>query len=143
ARALEPARRLVQAAGVPEARVIFNVAIAGAGRAHVSAGELRTLRRAFPHAILNLDLGPAPYDAADVARAVKAARELGGRVMFPLEAQHASERVIRGLRKGGRVAIWNNPRTGDCGDIAAATKRFRAMGVNGMIDLRRFAPTGR
>lgn len=143
ARALEPARRLVQQAGIAEERLILNVAIAGPGRAHVSAGELRALRTAFPKAILNLDPGPAPYDDAAIARAVRVARELGGRVMFPIEAQHASARVIRGLRKGGRVAIWNDPRKSDCGDIGAATKRFRAMGANGMIDLRRFAPTGR
>lgn len=143
ARALEPARRLVKDAGIAEERVIFNVAIAGRGAAHVSIGELRALRKAFPKAILNLDPGPAPYGAADIARAVQVARELGGRVMFPLEAQHATERVIRGFRKGGRVAIWNDPRRSDCGDIGAATKRFRALGANGMIDLRRFAPSTR
>ena len=140
ASAIEPAARMLHDAGVPDGRIIFNVTCTGAGRRAASPRALHALRARFPGAIINLDPGPAPYDDRSIATALSLARTIGDPIMFPLDAAHVDERIIRAFRAGGRVAIWNDPRRHDPGDLARATRRLRHWGANGMIDLRRFAP---
>jgi len=121
---------LVRESGADQASVIVNVP-AGNGAA------ARRIRSVLPDCIVNLDPGPAPYTAAALERVAAVARSIGGQVMVPLDAQHVTPEVVRLARRAGRVAIWNDPRRFDPGPVDAATKRLRAMGVDGMVDLRR------
>jgi hypothetical protein len=128
---------------VPDDRVLFNVAVGvhSPAAARASSSQLADIRAAFPSAVINLDPGPAPYDPRDIANVIKVARAVGGKVMFPLDAKAladtpANRAMIDQLRAVGRVAVWNDPATFAPGDVDATTKRFRAMGVNGTIDLR-------
>lgn len=143
--AIDDALRMLRAANVPAHRIIFNVAGGGSdvGRSRASLEQLRRIRATYPDAIINLDPGSPPYDAACIARVVRVARQLGGRVMFPLDARAVTRDAVRELRQVGRVAVWNDPRTFDPGDIAATTRRMRALGIDGMIDLRPVVARGR
>lgn len=142
---IDDALRMLRAADVPAHRVLFNVAASGAdrSRSRASIDQLRRIRAAYPSAIINLDPGAPPYDAACIARVVQVAKAVGGRIMFPLDAKAVTPAAVRELRRVGRVAVWNDPRTFDPGDIAATTRRLRSMGVNGMVDLRPAAARGR
>jgi hypothetical protein len=54
--------------------------------------------------------------------------------MFPIRQELVTEGVVRALRPYGRVAVWNVPGITNPSDRDEA--RLRAMGVDGMIDLR-------
>ncbi|MCW2923582.1 MAG: hypothetical protein JWM98_986 [Thermoleophilia bacterium] len=138
-RSLRRVVQLLREVDIPDRRIIFNLAPAdrGHGRRHTSVHDALRVREAFPGAIINLDPGDAPYTPASIARIVAIARRVGGRIMFPLEAQHVTRDAVRALRRVGRVAVWNDPLRSDPGDLGAATARLRRLGVNGMIDLRR------
>ena len=61
---------------------------------------------------------------------------MGGPVTFPLRAEFVTPEVVETLKPHGTVSIWNDPKTFLPEDKALAAKRFREMGVDGMIDLR-------
>ena len=130
--------QLVRASGIDPRRIIINVRAGTSMQGNqASLQQLRHIRAVLPTCVINIDPGPAPYERRRLERAVQIARAVGGRVMFPLDAQHVTPEAVRLLRAVGRVAIWNNPDRFDPGSIAAATARLRSIGVDGMIDLRR------
>lgn len=98
--------------------------------------QLHAIRDMFPTAIIALSPSVPSYDSGSIAAAVSIAREVGGPVMFPLNAHGVTPDVVTAFRRGGRVAIWNNPDPRHPLDIVAETAKFRSWGVDGMIDLR-------
>lgn len=146
--ALAETLRLIQESGIDDRLVIMNVTPRSRWRRQrMSAEQLMTIRRAVPRAIVNVDPGPPPYTDAVIDRAIEDAAYVGGPVMFPLDARFVTASIVARFRRAGRVAIWNDPKQFDPGDVAAATRRLRAIGVDGMIDLRRpggpSSPAGR
>lgn len=132
--ALEPALTLVEHAGIDDRRLLVNVRILGTGA--VPLAVLRRIRARFPRAILSLSPSHRPYDSAAARAAVALASAVGGPVSFPLDAAYITADLVRAFRRGGRVSVWNEPRRTPVQDIASATARLRAWGVDGMIDLR-------
>ena len=55
---------------------------------------------------------------------------------FPLRAEFVTPQVVARLKPHGSVSIWNDPRSYVPDDEELETRRFREMGVDGMIDLR-------
>lgn len=128
AAALPQILELVRRSGIPEHRIMFNVGL-------WPTPELLSIRRAFPNAII--DLSPradAELSAADITRLQVTSRVVGGPLMFPIRVDLVDAGVVRALRPFGRVAIWNSPGLTKPADGDPA--RLRAMGVDGMIDLR-------
>jgi len=132
--AIAPTLDLVAAAGVPDARVVINVPVEG--RERVTLEQLRRIRRRFPRATINLSLGSGAYTAHQARRAVELARSVGGPIAFPLDLARVDERVVRAFKRGGAVAIWNDPRRTPVRDTGATRAQLRRWGVNGTIDLR-------
>jgi len=126
--ALPQVLELVRRSGIPQHRLIFNI---GPG----PASNLLLIRQHFRDAIINVaPEADAHLTSADIVQLQVAARIAGGRIMFPLRIDTVDEAVVAALRPLGRVAIWNSPelwipREDD-------VQRLRAMGVDGMIDLR-------
>lgn len=116
---------------IPDDRLIFN---GGLGLDFAAA------RKAFPGATLAInppgdgDKGE-PYGEGAVARTIASAKEHGQPVIFPLRSDRVTPEVVAALKPYGEVAVWNAPSKDKPADIPAATKRFRDMGVDGMIDL--------
>ena len=132
AAALPMVLEAVRASGIPQHRIIINV---GA----LPGSALSTIRRALPDAWVNLS--PARTvepTSAELARLQISARIVGGRVMFPIRQDIVTDGVVHALRPFGRVAVWNSPQltNPDAEDV----EQLRAMGVDGMVDLRK--PTG-
>jgi hypothetical protein len=119
---------LAARSGMSPERLIFNVT-------GLPAERLQDIRRSFPQAIVNLSpVSDADLTVDDLTELQVAARIVGGRIMFPIRIDLLDESVVRALRPFGKVAIWNqpqlwNPSPRDVG-------RLRAMGVDGMVDLR-------
>jgi hypothetical protein len=125
---------LVQQSGIDQRRLIINVGI-------WPAAELASIRRAFPDAIINLGPGSnAALTSADLVGAQVAARIVGGRVMFPIRQDFVTPGIVDALKPFGRVAVWNSPKLTNPGP--RDVPRLRAMGVDGMIDLREPASIG-
>jgi hypothetical protein len=135
--ALEPIARILERIGVPSGSITFNVA-AGApwSGANQKVPTIRALRERFPASWITLNL-PLPLGPGYLL-AVRIARELGPeRLGVAIMGGLVHERDIRLLRTAfAAVNAWNEPRLKEL-DIEAETRRLRAMGVNGMIDLRR------
>jgi hypothetical protein len=137
ARAIAPVVGLIHAAGVPDERLLWNVTIgAGSSPANTSMAIMQELRREFPRSVINLSLSHTPYDDRTITQALDVARQVGGPIMFPLDARFVTPAVVQKFRLGGRVAIWNSPVTYNPTNIPADIAKFRAWGVDGMIDLR-------
>lgn len=137
-----PAISKLKQARVPDERVLFNV---GAGLdspagARVTLAQLREIRQAFPKSTINLDPGPGPYSPAEIAHVVQLAKQVGGDVMFPLDAKWITpdfrDGLLGKLLAAGKVAVWNNPSTFVPRDVDAQTDVFRKAGITGTIDLR-------
>lgn len=147
----------VKKRNIPEERLIFNADVirGPGGRSRLvlafarltqdltcGLDELKEIRRQFPRATIALGAytgKTAPgtrYSAKQVERFKEIAREVGGPTMFVLRAELVDAGVVAKLRPAGRVGIWNDPSTYSPVDVDADAKRFRAMGVDGVIDLR-------
>lgn len=138
----------VQASGVPEDQLMFNVdAVTGPGGSGVNAtpDDVRRLREAFPDAHIAIGAvtggtsDGTTYTEAQVSQMIALADDIGGSVFFPLRAELVTPQIVERLEAHGNVSIWNSPRTYalDGPDaIAADAQRFRDMGVEGIIDLR-------
>lgn len=104
--------------------------------------EIGQLRKAFPKATLALGLytGKQPkgtvYSPKQLQNVIAFAKKTGGPITFPLRAEFVTPEVVETLKPHGSVSIWNDPKTFLPGDKQQATAMFRAMGVDGMIDLR-------
>lgn len=121
---LDAARR----SGISDHRLLFNVGT-------WPAPHLLSIRRSFPHALINISpKSDGDLSAADLAQLQVAARLVGGPVMFPIRHDLMTPGVAHALRPHGRIAIWNTPGITNPADDEA--DGLRAMGVDGMIDLR-------
>lgn len=132
--AIRPVLELVERAGVPQQRLIFNIGILGSSGASLEL--LREVRRRYPNATINLSPDVLRYSVGNIRRAVAIARAIGGPIMFPLDASKLNPAIVQAFRAGGKVAVWNNPGSWRPGDIAVVTARLRSWGVDGTIDLR-------
>jgi hypothetical protein len=135
--AITPSVALLKQANVPEQRIILNIGVTpDAPSIMVKPSKLKDLRAQFPNVILNLSPSRDTYTPEMIDYCVKTANEVGGPIMFPLNAQYVTPEIVKGFKAGGKVALYNNPTQWDPGNIAAATAKFRSWGVDGMIDLR-------
>lgn len=104
--------------------------------------DLRDIRQEFPQALISLGAytGGQPqgttYSPKQLDKLGKIADEVGGPISFPLRAEFVTPEVVAQLKPHGFVSIWNDPSTYSPADLQAETRRFREMGVDGMIDLR-------
>jgi menorin-like protein len=142
---------------LPDERLIFNADVAfGPGLEQnlkfraldlatdftTSAKEMKQIREAFPKATLGIGLytGKQPkgthYSADQLSEVIGFAQDMGGPITFPLRAEFVTPEVVATLKPHGTVSIWNDPKTFLPENKEIATKRFREMGVDGMIDLR-------
>lgn len=149
--------KAVKKAGIPDQRLIFNADVVfGPGvektnRIRVlnlltdftsELDEMKDIRSAFPDATIALGLYTRgqpknTFYTDDQLKDVSAmAQKLGGPITFPLRAEFVNKEIVETLRPYGTVSIWNDPKTWAPGDKDEAIKRFRSMGVEGMIDLR-------
>lgn len=146
----------VKRRNLPEERLIFNAdVIRGPGaRARwklflgrlvmdktAEKEDLRFLRREFPRATIAVGAytGGQPagtsYTAKQLDQLAEWADELGGPITFPLRAEFITPEVVARLKPHGTVSAWNDPSTYRP-DPVQETARLRALGVDGMIDLR-------
>lgn len=143
---------------IPEHRLIFNFDAAfGPGVSKnlkvwafnvltdfiVDIQDLRALRREFPDATIALGLftkASAPgtrYTDEQLDRLTELAGQVGGPITFPMRAEFLEAAAVRKLKPHGSVSVWNDPSSFRPDDLDQARRHFRAMGVDGMIDLRR------
>ncbi len=148
----------VQEAGIPEQRLILNAdMVHGPGwrndtrfkfanlalDVQTQVDEMAQFREAFPKATLAVGLytAQAPegttYSRQQLAQAADIAGQLGGPITFPLRAEFVTPEVVKQLKPHGLVSIWNDPKSYLPDDLAKAEQKFREMGVDGMIDLRK------
>jgi len=132
--AIAPTVEFITKHAIPQERMILNVPAGGVGG--TPPEQLLALRTQFPQAIINLSPVGHVYSDAAITAAVTLAKHIGGPIMFPLDAERVTPSIITKFRRGGRVAIWNDPSRWVPRDIATATRVFREWGVDGMIDLR-------
>jgi glycerophosphoryl diester phosphodiesterase len=123
--------------GVPSGSLTFNVGVLNPWSSATATIEtIQQLRQRFPDAWVTLNL-PVPLGPGYLL-AARVARQLG--------SHHLGVAITAGLTRAADVHLlrrsfevvnaWNLPQLGNP-DVAAMTARLRAMGVNGMIDLRR------
>ena len=104
--------------------------------------DLQSIRRQFPQALISLGAytGAQPPDTSytpeQLHQLSDLADQVGGPISFPLRAEFVTPEVVETLKPHGAVSIWNDPISWSPHDLEAETRRFRAMGVDGMIDLR-------
>ena len=137
ARAIPQVAATLARIGVPSGSVTFNVGVLNPmSSATASIETIQLLRQQFPDAWVTLNL-PVPLGPGYLL-ASRIARQLGGRrlgVAITAGLAHAGD--VRLLRRSFEVVnAWNVPQLG-LNDSAAMVAKLRAMGVNGMIDLRR------
>lgn len=137
ARAIEPVLKMAKELGIPDERLIFNCTVLDprGNYANASVEQLQNIRRQFPKAIINISF-PLPYSAERIYAAAQIAEIVGSPIMYPLRSDQITPAVVRALAVSGIVAAWNDPAKFSPPDIAFETARLRAMGINGMIDLR-------
>lgn len=108
----------------------------------MSGKDLKQIREQHPQAMLSLGCytGAQPpgtvYSSAHLERLERIADDVGGPVSFPLRAEFVTPEVVAELKPHGIVSIWNDPTSYSPADVQHETERFRAMGVDGIIDLR-------
>ncbi|MCW2922119.1 MAG: hypothetical protein JWL76_1993 [Thermoleophilia bacterium] len=136
ATALAPVEAILRRLGIPDDVLTFNVSAALPwSEGHVPVDDVVALRAQHPGSWITINLavpdGPVYRYAACVARRLGPER-LGTTVL----AGFVNEPEIRRLRAAFEfVNAWNVPALKDF-DIAAESARLRAIGVNGMLDLR-------
>lgn len=127
----------IERSGIEQSRLILNVPVAASGDQTVLAdSELVELRRRLPDATINLSpTGHDSYTPAMHAELARAARLVGGPVMFPLQWDLLDDATIGALRPHGRVAVWASQGWGVPRDAVAEADALRERGVDGMVDL--------
>lgn len=136
ATALRPVEEILRRHGIPDDVVTFNVSAALPwSEGHVPSDDVVALRAAHPGSWITINLavpeGPVYRYAAFIARRIGRER-LGTTVLAGFvgadQVQH-----LRGAFEF--VNAWNVPGLRRL-DLAAESARLRAIGVNGMLDLR-------
>lgn len=136
ATALAPVEAILRRLGIPDDVLTFNVSAALPwSEGHVPVDDVVALRAHHPGSWITINLavpdGPVYRYAACVARRLGPER-LGTTVL----AGFVNEPEIRRLRSAFEfVNAWNVPSLKAL-DIATESARLRAIGVNGMLDLR-------
>ncbi|MCW2922081.1 MAG: hypothetical protein JWL76_1955 [Thermoleophilia bacterium] len=138
AAALAPVEETVRRLGIPDGIMTFNVGLGTPWfQSNMPAEAVAALRARHPRSWITVNL-PLPTGPV-YEYAVRVARRIGPeRLGTTILATHVSRDAVRKLR--GAFAFlnaWNVPGWKPIDDIDAETARLRAMGVNGMIDLRR------
>ncbi len=147
----------VKDAKVPQERLIINADMEfGPGIPHdlkfrifdkisdfkTEVDEMVEVRKALPKATIAVGLytGPKPagtvYAPSQIYGAIAIAQQLGGPITFPLRADFVTKELVNVLKEHGTVSVWNDPKTYLPDDLDEAERNLRAMGVDGMIDLR-------
>lgn len=144
----------VEASGVPQESLMFNSdVLPGPGSPRLkgpfvrlvqgrgfSPEQLHEIRARFPRAVISLGCltGQQPpgtrYSAQQLEKLRALAAEVGGPINFPLRAEFVDRAVVDALKPAGSVSIWNDPQS--FAPQPEDVLRFRAMGVDGVIDLR-------
>lgn len=131
AAALDESLKLAKELKIPGDRLIFN------GGLNL---DYPAIRKDFPDATLAInppgdaDKG-VPYGQDAINQTIASAKEHGQPVIFPLRSDRVTPEVVAALKPYGEVAIWNAPSKDAPADVPAAVAKFRAMGVDGMIDI--------
>lgn len=131
AAALPQALQYAKELKIPGDRLVFN---GGVGL------DWASIRQDFPDSTLAInppgdaDKG-VPYDDKAIQETIDAAKQWGKPTIFPLRSDRVTPEVVAALKPYGEVAIWNAPSKHAPDDVEAETRRFREMGVDGMIDL--------
>ena len=134
--AIAPVEAILARHGVPDDVVTLNVSVGlPYFQGNISVDEAKALRDRHPRSWLTINLaapeGPVYRYAAFVAKRLGSER-LGTTVL----GGFVDEKDIRVLREHFEfVNAWNVPSLKHL-DVAAETARLKAIGVNGMIDLR-------
>lgn len=133
--ALAPVVKELQRLDVPDWRASFNIEALLPGVAHIDVGYLKELRAQYPLSPISLN---SPLPLRPIHDALKAAaRQVGGTMMTAFQSPLATRDAVAYLKPEFIVNAWNNPALWQPRDIARETARLRALGVDGMIDLRR------
>ncbi len=124
----------IEASGIPDGRIMLNYGTGG-----VSEDEARDMRERFPDAWMAINPA-APdrnggYDDESLETATDMADAVGGRVVFPIRWDLASDEAIQQLKPHGKVSIWTAKTEGTPGDTAGERQRLLDRGVDGVIDL--------
>lgn len=151
--AIPPALDALKAAGIPGEQLILNggvelrpwsSALGIAMSVHnmafaskTSLDMLKLMRKTYPTAIVAISPSHKPTTDRHYARIRDYAQAVGGPVMFPLAASMVDEEVVRRLKPYGSIAVYNSEGSFKMTDPETDTARFRAMGVDGVIDLSR------
>jgi hypothetical protein len=135
--AIWPALMACKRRGIDGRRLNINITVYGDPDANVSPTLLRRIRKLYPTAVINLSVSVEKYTPEVLSAMRQFARIAGQPAMFPLRGDLVTPQVVAALRNSGKIAIWNSPELWSPSNIDAETRRFRAMGVNGTIDLRR------
>ena len=127
--AIIPSVLLAKRAGIDASHLLVNIS------AKTDPIILMAVRQIYPTATVNISPDGA-LDQAGLDQLMKAATVVKGAVMFPLRVDLITQNIVDQLKPHGAIAIWNDPSVPGVSDIPALTKQLRAMGVDGMIDLR-------
>ena len=123
---------------VPDDRVSFNLSVdAPWMKSNFAVDAVRALRERHPDAWITFNT-PLP-ERAGYAVVGRVARQVGGpRLGVALQGQFVTVRDVAWLKAHNlTVNVWNYPPLWEPTDVEATTAAYRAMGVNGQIDLRR------
>jgi hypothetical protein len=119
-------------ANIPSERLMFNL-----GDTDMREWGPK-IRERFPNAILavNPPSGGRKLKTSQVNAMIENAKAGGHPVTFVVKQSQLTQDAIDKLRGYGTISVWNSP--GDIpGDkIGDVTRKLRAAGVNGVIDLR-------
>lgn len=133
------AAAMIRQQGVDPSKIMLNVTCVnwfGLDRMHPQ--QVGQLHQQLPEARIALTIAKIPYTNSVLQEAVRAAQQAGDpeRVTFALQAQHINPHVVQMLAPYGSISAWNTPEFYDPPDIDEERQRLRAMGVDGMIDIR-------
>jgi hypothetical protein len=124
---------------IPQGRIMMNV---GAGDV-AAAGGAKRLRAALPKAWMAINPSTnesGHYDAASLKSSIEMAKEMGGRIAFPIRWDIADDATIKALKPYGKISIWTAKSEGTPDDPEAERQRLIDRGVDGVIDLGEPSP---
>lgn len=139
AAALDQVSALLERMQVPDEQVTLNMSTGSpTSESDVDLATLRRVRAAHPDALIGFNLAPSPVFGREPTGAViDAARAIGGPTQVALEVEEVTAARIAELRAAGlRVGVWNDVARNPVEDVPGTVDRLRALGADGLIDLR-------